>query len=930
MLITNIQKHLQSDEEKSNNLAVVNCWFRHTMIFIVLLCISSAIIAQSTYSVSGHIFNPADQLPLPGATVIALSETDSSMISGTTTDPEGYFNIKNLPSADYLLKVTFVGHKPMYKSFTVNERSLGLGMMVLKQNSTKLKEFEVVSRHQQIIQKEDTLVYNAAAVNVGYGATAQQLLSKMSGIRVHRGQFQAQGEEILEITVNGQRFFEGDLETALRMLPAESVHQVEVFNHLSDRSRLTGIDEGNPGKTINIVTTEAYKKNMFGRAYAGAGAQGEYQGGGNLNLMDENQRATILLQSNNINQQNFAQEDVSEVSSISNSTTPGVSSVNAGGIDFMNNLNENTEITGTYFIRQDQNHTETELLRDYLPSSGSELRYTENSTQNSTKYSHNGRMRLQHSLNSRSTLLFQPSVSTYNSKSKRALNSQSLQQEMIVNSSYSSFASIDRDMSIMAPVTFTHRFKQRGRTLTTDFNPSYVENSGENDLINYSTFFNPNPMLDTLAQSGLRQSKTWNISGGISASEAIGEKGMLYLHWRGSLKLEDSDDRVFRDDDYFSETQNRDSLLSNAFSSNEFTQRITPEYHFRTDKSHFKVGVGYQITSLNSTQQFPHDAQINRQFSTILPSLMWRFKIEKSKTLNFSYNGSNRTPSIFQLQTVPDNTNPIRQFAGSPDLSQEIRHRMRLNYSSSNIDKGSVLMVGLFMTAVQNYISNSVITAHSDTLINDRIMLQKGGQLILPTNMNGYINLGANISIDTELPAINSNFNSGLAMSYSRVPGLINNQVNHADVKGVEVNLGLTSNISKEIDFDIHSSTHVEHANFTLNPEFNNNIVRQHSSARLRWMLWKGLTFTADLNHQVIVGMNEHFDQQIILCNLGLGYRFLSQKQAELRITLFDLFNQNNYLDRSFSDVYVDDYRSNVLNRYAMLSFTYQLHGKKK
>jgi len=253
-----------------------------------------------------------------------------------------------------------------------------------------------------------------------------------------------------------------------------------------------------------------------------------------------------------------------------------------------------------------------------------------------------------------------------------------------------------------------------------------------------------------------------------------------------------------------------------------------------------------------------------------------------------------------------------------------------LNYTATNIDKGAVFMLGIFMNSVQNYIANSVITATSDTLINDRIMLQKGGQLILPTNQNGYTSFGAHISVDKELPAIRSNFNSGLVLNHSRIPGLINNEVNMADVKGVEFNLGLSSNISKEIDFDIYSSTNVEYASFSLNPDFNNNIFRQQSTAKLRWMVWQGLTLTADVNHQMIVGMNELFDQQILLCNLGLGYRFLSQKQAELRFTVFDLFNQNNYLHRTFSDVYVDDYRSNVLNRYAMLSFTYQLHGMKK
>jgi hypothetical protein len=52
-------------------------------------------------------------------------------------------------------------------------------------------------------------------------------------------------------------------------------------------------------------------------------------------------------------------------------------------------------------------------------------------------------------------------------------------------------------------------------------------------------------------------------------------------------------------------------------------------------------------------------------------------------------------------------------------------------------------------------------------------------------------------------------------------------------------------------------------------------------------------------------------------------YKFLNNKQAEFRFTVYDLLNQNNSVSRTNTDSYIQDSQTNVLNRYYMLSFTY-------
>ena len=88
------------------------------------------------------------------------------------------------------------------------------------------------------------------------------------------------------------------------------MQEIQVFDRASEASRFSGFDDGNAEKTINIVTRAGMQNGQFGRAYAGGGAQGEYLAGGNVSVLDGDRRITVVGLSNNVDQQNFATEDL--------------------------------------------------------------------------------------------------------------------------------------------------------------------------------------------------------------------------------------------------------------------------------------------------------------------------------------------------------------------------------------------------------------------------------------------------------------------------------------------------------------------------------------------------------------------------------------------------------------------------------------------
>jgi hypothetical protein len=52
----------------------------------------------------------------------------------------------------------------------------------------------------------------------------------------------------------------------------------------------------------------------------------------------------------------------------------------------------------------------------------------------------------------------------------------------------------------------------------------------------------------------------------------------------------------------------------------------------------------------------------------------------------------------------------------------------------------------------------------------------------------------------------------------------------------------------------------------------------------------------------------------------------LKNKAAEVKLTVFDLLNQNKAITRSIGDNYFEDNRTNVIKRYFLLSFTYNIN----
>ena len=308
----------------------------------------------------------------------------------------------------------------------------------------------------------------------------------------------------------------------------------------------------------------------------------------------------------------------------------------------------------------------------------------------------------------------------------------------------------------------------------------------------------------------------------------------------------------------------------------------------------------------------------------MLPSARLEYKFSQANNLQFNYRASTTAPSVGQLQDVVDNSNTLQVRAGNADLRQSYQNWARLQYRSHNALSSRTFYATLNATFTNDYISNSTFIAPDSTRINESVVLPKGGQLIRPVNLDGYWNVWSYFSYGQPVKALSSNVNVSASVGHSTRPGLINEELNLARSSNFRLGLSLSSNISENIDFTLSTHSSYNLVENSLRPNLNNNYFTQSTRMRYNWIFWKGFVYRTDLAHRVYGGLSP-VGTNFLLWNMSLGKKVFRNQRGEINLTAYDLLKQNTSIWRNISDAYVEDTRTNVLQRYFMLTFTYNI-----
>ncbi len=918
------------------------------ILYIFSLLISGSVLLGQSYKLNGKLIDEYKQ-PAIGSSVFLL-KTDSSFIKGTATDVEGQFNLENINSDNYILKILSLGYKPLFKSIQIKNQDLIIPTITLKQNLTNLKEVTVEAQQALATQNGDTTSFKANAYKVNKDATAEDLVSKMPGVTVVDGKVQAQGEEVKQVLVDGKRFFGDDASAVLKNLPAEVIDKVQVFDKKSDQSQFTGFDDGNASKTINIVTKAQFKNGVFGKVYGGYGYEDKFKGGGSVNIFKGDRRITVLAQSNNINEQNFSSEDLVGVSSSSSgggggrrgggqggmgggnnpsenfqsNTQNGINTTSLFGLNYADKWGKKTEVTASYFFNWTQNDSKSSLLQQYILGSNNGLVYNETNNTNSDNFNNRVNFKIETKIDSMNSIVLQPKLSFQSNKGAKELLGLNTKEVLTLSNTENSSSNNLSGYNISVPILYRHAFAKRGRTFSINATPNITKNSGENLLYTLNTYYRDTLFYgDTIDQKS-KILKTGNsINGNVSYTEPLNKNNFLLVNYTAVYTDNYSSKRTF-DKNYIEYSyRDLDSTLTNVFKNQYQSQSGSLGYRYQKEKFNFSLNAAYQWAQLSKEQEIPTSYKLSKTFESILPSAQLQYKFSQKKNLRFNYRTSNNAPSIDQLQDVINNSNSLQLSTGNPDLKQDFQQNIFLRYSGVNTNKATSFFALIGGNYSNNYIGNSTLIANQDTTVYNNIFLQRGSQIIRPVNLDGYFSLRSFINYTFPIKKIKTNLSVNVSGNYNNVPGMINTNINYAKTATGGLGLVFSSNISEKFDFTLSSNSSYSNIQNTLQTSSNTNYFSQVSKLKITANPWKGLILQSEYSNTYYSGLTSAFNQSISLWNAAIGYKFLKNKQAELRLTVYDILNQNNSVSRTNTDSYIQDSQTNVLNRYYMLTFTY-------
>ena len=714
----------------------------------------------------------------------------------------------------------------------------------------------------------------------------------------------------------------------------------------------------------------------------------KYTVGGNVNFFQGDSRLSVLALFNNINQQNFSFEDILGVSGGGGGgggrrgfgqymvrPQSGVAAVNSIGLNYSDvwGRKDQVKFQGSYFFNNTGSKNLSVSDTWYEDPSPVDTLHTEGySTTRNNNHRFNARVDWKisrnQSLMSRTSFSFQ-GYNPYSTTEGYQYGQSGLLYQ------YDQSTRNSRGIRASEFLQYRVKIAKPGRTLTVDASINYRDNNSRRQLVsNESSGIAPydsswignyfgedsnwhdmqsNPLLySPVYQIITSPTREYNLRGNVTYNEPLSQNSSLSFQYRLSYEDELKDQEAFYyDSDAFDPTSQKiNQQMTSKYESGYWTHRVGPGFRYSKNRNTVVANVYYQRSQLNGNIVGGQSDKINRTFDNFLYFAMLNYAFNPENTIRMFFRSSTNAPSVTQLQSIFDVSTPQYLSIGNADLNPSFSHNINFHYIHSNIEKGRTFMWMFSMQNQQDYISQSTLYCPTG------FELSRFGDIAVPTNskgenytpqritsyenMDGYWSLRTHISYGLPVSWLKSNLNLSAGVRYNIVPSaiystegdIVDNILNHNYTVNLAKNIGydasvtLGSNISENIDFTISwRGTYNQAWNTASKAGAKNDYFNHTASASLKWVFWKGFTFTAACSYNQYIGITQDYNEQYLLCNLYLGKKVFKNRRGEIQIGVNDVANQNTAFSRTTGSGYTKNMTNSVIGRYYSIQFVYNL-----
>ncbi|MFA5044816.1 MAG: outer membrane beta-barrel protein [Paludibacter sp.] len=894
---------------------------KHILLFSLFLSLSIVTFAQR--SVQSTVYDSKNGLPIEMANVRLLHSPDSTFVTGCQTDSKGDFMMSKIKSGNYILVISSIGYINFKQTISVLNKDVILKGVQLQENVQLLKEVQVTGNAAQMVVKGDTMEYNATAFKTAENAVVEDLLKRLPGVEVSTdGKITVNGEAVTKIRVNGKKFFNDDVEMATKNIPAELIDKIQVLDQKSDMAQLTGFEDNDTERIINLTFKPNRKKGTFGNVTGGAGMDTNkelrYDGNLFLNLIDGEAQTTITGGGNNTNTARSSRGR----GGWGGRGNSGITTTQNVGVNNNTIINPNLKVGGDGSLNHSFNDTQsTSNQQTYLI--GSTNTNTSKSAATVNNYSANLRLEMEWKVDSMNTVIFQPNLS-YSSSFTDSNNDYSYSTDSVRTSwgstkNYGNGTSINGGLGII----YNHKFaSKKGRTFTANFQSGISRSNNES--------FNESKKLTSINDSTMINQRTTNVSDNNNFSLRLAFVEPLwnlknFLETSVYLSESHSTSDKIQYDRLRNDSINYD--YSNNFENNFYRESLEFNYRYIDNGYNLMFGMKGEPSQNYSTRTYANGniLPITNEVLNFSPTARLQYNFGKKKFARLDYRGQTEQPSISQMQPVKNNSNLMNETVGNPDLKPAFNQSLRVMYSAFNDQTFSSF--NTFLRA--EYTKDDLVT-NSLYDVTGKQYSQTVNASNMPYSVNG--NVMFNTPLIQKLLHFNTNTSAGYDMRYgysARGLTTVNTDsiIPLGDLSstgrynlGEQIALTFTEDA---IEIGARGSIRYSNTKNNLNPKISET-YDWSGGGNIILHLPYSINIGTDLNYTTQQGYSTSAQNQLIW-NASFD-KTLFKNKGVLSLKVNDILRQQLNIRQTIGDNYIQYNTYNTLTSYFLLSFTYKIN----
>lgn len=900
--------------------------------------------AQQRVDVTGKTLvvsnNGEGQEVLPYTNILVLEAGDSTLVKGVMSDAGGNFRLSfhAKKESPYLLKVSYIGMKPEFRALNTGKTKIHVGNIVLTEG-LELSEVVVTAPIKEVELVGDTTVINADAYRIPEGSNLEELVKKIPGLEYDRQNktLVYNGLPIAEINVNGEAFFAGNHALALENLPADLVSRIKVYDKRSEMEKFMGIKTGEENYVLDLQTKKEFNGTLMTSVAAGKG---------------NNKKKEAELISN------FFKTAGENLSVIAKSGNRNMTSANKDNrqdnvaVNFLKKFGKKIHLNGNVMYSNAINGNEgTSYYEQYLKT-GNRYRYATSDRHNTNRMA-STMLSMKWNIDKMTLLNLSGSFSamkgTNGSDSRQATYNEDpelditapfngeengqTENDIRVNGIRMNSRSTSANRQYFLNADLTRRLNEKGSSL--GLTMQYSEGRGKNEAFSVSstTYYqlqdewgNDSVLYRNQYYDSPNRNRKFSL--GLILTQPLHKSLRAQLSYKFRRENQNNDRNTYDLSRFFDGTDDEplytlpegyEAAYTDSLSNRSRSHTTAHEValHLNYTNRTWEINAGLSVVpERQSLDQKTGRMQADTLRTSVnyypAVTVLWH---KKKTRVQLSYEGDTKQPGLTELLTLTDNSDPLNITRGNPSLRPSYNQRVRLEARDTKIGLNGDMTWANTVNSVTRAVTYNT---------------QTGGIESYPVNVNGNWNARATVRYQKRIKRRFS-VTARTGASFSQNVSLINEEQQEMPERSTTHNTTLNANLRLGYQpqwggFDLTGDWRFRHST---------NLLRETGDYTRDYRLGVnayadlpgGIQLRSDVDYSFRNGTNitPGEDDQVVW-NASLSWRFLKQKKAELSFYWADILSQKKNFTRSVSSSGLSERHTQQIGSWFMLSFKYRFN----